>query len=209
MPLEIFETSEKRAWALWRITEREEELLGLLNFREEIPSSFKNEQKRLEWVTGRLLTQTLLENFEMQYNGIVKDDFGKPYVRDSTVHISLTHSYPFVGAVIDKRQIVGIDLEQPKEKLLRIAGRVLSVTELADAGTDPVKHCIYWCAKESLIKIYGRKDLTLATNLRIEPFEMEVEGNIIGRIIVNEDERLIPLYYRIFNQFVVVFNREI
>jgi 4'-phosphopantetheinyl transferase len=208
MPLEIFETGGKRAWALWRITESEHELNDFLFSKEQIPASISNDQKRLEWLTGRLLTQTLLENFDLEYKGIVKDEFGKPYVRDSGVHLSLTHSYPFVGAIMDRVADVGIDLEQPKDKLLRVASRVLSAAELSDAGDDVVKHCIYWCAKETMIKIYGRKDLTLSSNLLISPFTRESEGNIIGRIIVNDRERVIPLYYRIFNQFVVVFNRE-
>jgi 4'-phosphopantetheinyl transferase len=208
MPLEIFETGEKRAWALWRIEESETKLAELLTYKEDIPPSITNQQKRLEWLTGRLLTQTLLENFELIYAGIIKDEHGKPFVRDTGFHLSLTHSYPFAGAIIDRRNPVGIDLEQPKDKLLRIAHRVLSASELNDAGSDVVKHCIYWCAKESLIKIHGKKDLTLAQNLQIDPFDRNPQGNIIGRIIVNEYETVIPLYYKIFNQFVVVFNRE-
>ena len=208
MPLEVFETGEKRAWALWRITESEEELTGLLNIREEPPSTITNIRKRLEWIAGRLLTQTLLENFDLDYHGIIKDEFGKPYAQDHAIHLSLSHSHPFVGVVVDKKNLVGIDLEQPQEKLLRIASRVLSPTELEDAGSDVLKHCIYWCGKEALIKIYGRKDLTLRENLLIDPFSCEAEGNIIGRIIAKQQERVIPLYYRAFSQFVVVFNRE-
>ena len=208
MPLEVFETGDKRAWALWRITENETELTQLLSQREDVPQTISNPQKRLEWITGRLLTQTLLENFDLAYNGIVKDEYGKPYAFDQDIHLSLSHSFPFVAVIVDKRSTVGIDLEQPKEKLLRVATRVLSASELTDAGDSVVKHCVYWCAKETLIKIYGKKDLTLSSNLFIEPFQLVTEGNIIGRIIVNEVERLIPLYYRIFSQFVIVFNRE-
>jgi 4'-phosphopantetheinyl transferase len=208
MPLEIFETGDKRAWALWRISETESELTALLSYREDVPETISNPRKRLEWITGRLLTQTLLDNFDLEYTGIIKDEFGKPYANDLPVHLSLTHSYPYVGVILDRKHLVGIDLEQPKEKLLRVASRVLSAEELQDAGDDIVKHCIYWCSKETLIKIYGKKDLTLSMNILISPFVLAPEGNIIGRIIVNEEERLIPLYYRIFSQFVVVFNRE-
>jgi 4'-phosphopantetheinyl transferase len=208
MPLEVFETGEKRAWALWRINESEEDLNKMLTFKEAVPTGITNPQKRLEWITGRLLTQTLLENFDLEYSGIIKDEFGKPFANDLNIHLSMTHSYPYVGVIVDKRTLVGIDLEQPKEKLLKVASRVLSESELQDAGTDIIKHCIYWCGKEALIKIYGKKDLTLAVNLKIEPFQNDSEGNIIGRIIVNEGERVIPLYYRTFSQFVVVFNRE-
>ncbi len=208
MPLEVFETGSKRAWALWRITETEAELTELLNYKEEIPAGISNQQKRLEWVAGRLLTQTLLENFDLAYNGLTKDEFGKPFATDLDVHLSLSHSYPFVAVVVDRRYIVGIDLEQPKEKLLRVAPRILSEEELGNAGDNLIKHCIYWCSKETLIKIYGKKDLTLSRDLLIEPFEVSIEGNIVGRIIVNEVETVIPLYYKVFSQFVVVFNRE-
>jgi 4'-phosphopantetheinyl transferase len=208
MPLEIFEMGNQRAWALWRISESEAQIAELLRSGEPIPGSITNVQKRLEWLTGRLLTQSLLESFDLPYAGIVKDAFGKPFVKDSQAHLSLTHSFPLVGAILDQRQEVGIDLEQPKEKLLRVAPRVLSPSELSDAGSDVIKHCIYWCSKETLIKIHGRKDLTLSRDLIVQPFELASEGNITGRIIVNGEERLIPLYYRIFKQFVVVFNRE-
>jgi 4'-phosphopantetheinyl transferase len=208
MAVELFETGVNRTWALWRISENEETLGDLLTFREEIPANLTNREKRLEWIAGRVLTQSLLENFGIAYQGIIKDDYGKPFLRNSTFHISLSHSYPFVAAILDRENTVGIDLEQPKVKLLRIAPRVLSLDELVDAGEDVTKHCIYWCAKEALIKIYGKKNLTLAKNLRIEPFHIQEEGNIIGRIIVDEQERLIPLYYRLFPKFAVVFNSE-
>jgi 4'-phosphopantetheinyl transferase EntD len=118
----------------------------------------------------------------------------------------VSHSYPYIAAIIDKDQNVGIDLEQPKVKLLRIAPRVLSSTELEDAGNDIVKHCIFWCAKEALIKIHGKKDLTLAENIKISPFERMEEGNIIGRLIVDGIVSIVPLQYRVNPHFVLVFN---
>jgi 4'-phosphopantetheinyl transferase len=206
MPLEIFETGDKRAWALWRITESEEELTGYLSSPEIIPENIRNKSKRIEWIAGRLITQTLLENFGFDFVGMRKDEFGKPFLNNIDFNVSLSHSFPFVGVIIDKNTIVGIDLEQPKDKLLRVAPRVLSEAEMIDAGKDVVKHCIYWCSKEALIKIHGKKDLTLAKNLLIDPFEVREEGNLIGRIIVGDTETLIPLYYRLFPNFVVVFN---
>jgi phosphopantetheinyl transferase len=101
---------------------------------------------------------------------------------------------------------VGIDLEQPKEKLLRIAPRILAPQELQDAGTDVVKHCVYWCAKETLIKIYGRKDLTLAHNLLVSPFELSQNGHLVGRILANDKETAIPLIYYVSDGFVVVIS---
>lgn len=207
MPLEKLVHEGKRAWALWKLSESEELLSSLLSFPELIPSNITNPQKRLEWLAGRILTQRLLEEFGVPYRGIVKNEHGKPFPAMSSLQLSLSHSYPYAAAIVDREISVGIDLEQPKSKLLRVAPRVLGFAELQDAGTDLVKHCVYWCSKEALIKIHGKKNLILAENLVISPFALENEGTIIGKIIVRQSERLIPLYYKVFPGFVLVFNQ--
>ena len=206
MPVEKIVRDTNRSWGLWLIQESEEVLQEQLGDLFQVPDSFTNGNKRLEWLAGRLLIRNLLQSMNLQFNGIVKDEFGKPFLKNIPHHISLSHSYPYVAAIVDQDKIVGIDLEQPKEKLLRIAPRILASDELQDAGEDLIKHCVYWCAKEALIKVYGKKDLTLAENLIIRPFQLKNEGNITGRIIVKDTETTIPLQYKIFEDFVVVFN---
>lgn len=207
MPLEKIVKEENWAWGLWKITETEIELKAMIRQDEPVPGAISNGQKRLESIAGRVLTRRLLDEFGQKYEGLVKNEHGKPYLRNSRYQISLSHSFPYVAVILHLEKPVGIDLEQPKEKLLRVAPRVLSATERADAGDIIVKHCIYWCAKETLIKIYGKKDLVLAENLQIKPFPLASEGHILGKIIVSDIERLIPLYYQVFPGFVLVFNR--
>lgn len=206
MPIQTLQSESGRSWALWRITETAEALAMLLD-GEAIPGSITRAEKRAEWAAGRLLLKTLLEGWGLRYYGLTKDDSGKPFLREHSIHISLTHSFPYAAALIDRHQTVGIDLEQPKEKLLRVAPRVLSADEVADAGSDVVKHCVYWCAKETLIKIHGKKDLTLSTDLVINPFRLHSGGEITGRIIVGSTETVVPLYYSVSTGFVLVFNR--
>lgn len=206
MPLEKLESFTESAWGLWHIRETEDELINRLKPFETIPDTIKHDQKRLEFCVGRLLAKTLLEKLGGRFEGIVKDAFGKPFFRNSSFQLSLSHSYPYVGALIHKSKSVGIDVEQIKSKLLKIAPRIMHPEELQDAGTDETKHCIYWCAKETLIKIYGKKDLTFAENLMISPFTREAKGNITGRIIVNNTETAIPLYYEVHPGFTVVLN---
>ncbi len=206
MPLERLVHEGTRTWALWNITEAEHELAVSLTDGQQIPSTIHNQQKRLEWFAGRVLTQRLLEKRSLPFSGIIKDEHGKPSLSGYPFHLSLSHSYPFVAAILDEHFPVGIDLEQPKAKLIRVAPRVLAPDELNDAGTILTKHCVYWCAKESLIKIYGKKNLVLAENIHVAAFELEQSGHILGRIIVNQEETMIPLYYRVFPEFVLVFN---
>lgn len=206
MPVDqIFSTTDS-LWGIWKIQEDENTLAAEVP-RDIPPDYVINPLKRREFFAGRVLIKRLLDHWELPYRGIVKDSSGKPFLADSPLQISLSHSYPYVAAILHRHKNVGIDLEQPKSKLLRIAPRILADTELADAGDNLVKHCIYWCAKESLIKIYGKKDLIFSKNLLIEPFEFRDSGILIGRIVAGTAETAIPLAYRVRGDFVVVVSQ--
>ena len=207
MPLEKIVLEADRAWALWRITENEASLADKVNPFERISDALSNSNKRLEWLAGRVLVQEVFNAMSLSFQGITKDEYGKPYPKGYDYHLSLSHSFPFVATIIDKVESVGIDLEQPKEKLLRIAHRIFHPQEMRDAGTDIVKHCVYWCAKEALVKIHGQKNLVFAENLIIEPFTLRGHGDIKGKIVSGAVERVIPLHYIIYPNFVVVFNQ--
>jgi 4'-phosphopantetheinyl transferase len=206
MPLENLHSYPDSAWALWKITEPVSELAGQVYPHEAVPGNLTNPYKILEFLAGRVLIKALLKNWDLQFSGLVKDESGKPFFRELDLHLSLSHSYPYVAAIVHRKQSVGIDLEQPKEKLLRIAPRVLAAGELEDASHDIVKHCVYWCAKETLIKIYGKRHLVLAKNLHIEPFVLQKQGNLTGRIIADDTIEVHQLNYFVYDNFVVALN---
>lgn len=205
MALEKIIIEKDRAWALWHLEEDESTLQDIVRF-ESLPETITNPKKRMEWLGGRVLVKVIMSALGLPFRGITKDDFGKPFPKGHQHQLSLSHSYPYVAALIDA-QVAGIDLEQPKDKLLRIAHRVLHPEELADAGEDITKHCIYWCAKEALVKVHGKKDLTFAENLLIGPFERKHEGDIVGNIIVRDEKQVIPLHYIVYQNFVVVLTK--
>ncbi|WP_276366842.1 4'-phosphopantetheinyl transferase superfamily protein [Chryseolinea sp. H1M3-3] len=209
MPLEKIVVETNRAWALWNITEDEPSLTSAIEGFEHVSDTLTNPRKRLEWLAGRVGTKQVMEALGLTFQGIMKDAFGKPFPKGYDFQLSLSHSFPYVAVLIDKNQAVGIDLEQPKEKLLKIAARVHHPSELQDLGTDIVKHCIYWCAKESLLKLYGRKDLIFAENMFIESFQRSDKGDIVGKIIIKDDVTSVPLHYVVYPNFVLVFTRSI
>jgi 4'-phosphopantetheinyl transferase len=207
MPLEKLEyQAEERAWGIWRIAEDEQALLDQVKDYESISETITHPEKRLEFIAGRVLARNLLESLGKSFEGVTKDVFGKPFFKQNTYQLSLSHSFPYVAALADIRKSVGIDLEQIKTKLLKIGPRVLHPLELQDAGNDETKHCIYWCAKEALVKIYGKKDLVFSEHLFIDPFKPEKYGILTGKFIANKTETVIPLQYFVFDNFVVVFN---
>jgi len=203
MALENLQCSEQRVSALWKIDEDENFFRDQLAVPDEVPDTIHHVQKRLEYLSARYLLQSLLKEWNLPFAGIVKDDFGKPYLKSLPFQISLSHSYPYVAAVIDRNKAVGIDLEQPKLKLARIAPRVLSEAEYGDAGDDTVKLCVYWCAKESLVKIHGKKDLTFASEIQISPFSLQKQGLLNGSIIASGMHIAVPLQYAVYDNFVV------
>ncbi|MCU0420498.1 MAG: 4'-phosphopantetheinyl transferase superfamily protein, partial [Cyclobacteriaceae bacterium] len=175
---------KQSAWGLWYISENEQEL-GF-EAMESCPEDIVNPQKRLEWLAGRALVRALVENSGLTYAGVKKDAYGKPALKDLPHRVSLSHSFPYVAAQVDRDQEVGIDLEQPKQKLLTIAHRVLSPAEQQNAGEDVVKHCVYWCAKEALYKIHGKRGLHFATQLLIDPFALSSAGTLHGHIVAED-----------------------
>ncbi len=208
MPLLKMEMTAKQCgWAIWFIGETKAELESLTSERS--PLEIISEQKQLEWLAGRTIIKSLVENCELTYEGIYKDEFGKPFLLKLPNQISLTHSFPYVAAQIDIQKSVGIDLEQPKEKLLRIAPRVMASYELVDAGKDIVKHCVYWCAKEALYKVYGRRGLIFSNHLNIEPFMLQPFGNLKGRIEADGNEIKVDLCYSVHPEFVLVYTNSL
>src|ERR1044071_2751521 len=196
MPLVRYETTDDgSAWGLWQITETEEELSYLA--LESSPDDIIAPSKRKEFLAGRALVKTLAEKVGVQYSGIRKDEQGKTHLRDQSHEISLSHSSPYVAAQIHPRDAVGIDIEQPKEKLLRVASRVLSESEEHDAGNDVVKHCVYWCAKEAMYKLYGKRGLHFNSQLNLDPFELKRSGDLQGYIRANGIPTMVALGYQI------------
>src|SRR5258708_3883513 len=202
MPLkEIHQTGTQSGWAIWHIEENTEQLANKIIGIP--PAEIKHESKKLEWLAARHLVLSLSNHLGLRYFGIRKDAFGKPFLDKYPHHVSLSHSFPYVAAQIDYDRPVGIDLEQPKAKILKIAHRIFSPTELADAGNDVIKHTVYWCAKETLYKIHGKGNLHFSDHLNIEPFLLQEEGSLKG-IITSDNKMSVNLDYKIEPDYVLV-----
>lgn len=207
MPLYTLYKADTTSYALWKIIEDEATLQSLLPIREEVPSNLTHPAKRLEFLASRLLTQNLLKQFNQLYRGIRKNEFGKPFLIGSTFHISQSHSFPYVAVIIDEKKNVGIDIEQKKNTLLRIAPRIFNKAELENASSDITMLCILWCAKETLIKLYGKKDLSLKEEIAIDRFELSNTGVLTGHVYRKSSENSYTLQYIVEQDFVLAFNQ--
>jgi 4'-phosphopantetheinyl transferase len=206
MPLSKIICNDTGGWALWHITESVE-LLSNSVFIETCPTEITALKRKLEWYASRLLMRQLTETLGLNYKGMYKDVFGKPHLINESALISLSHSYPYVAAQLNFNLPVGIDIEQPSTKLLRVAHRVFNLQEQHDAGTDLTKNCVYWCAKEALYKLYGKRGLSFTDNIIIEPFSLMAVGELVGIIITKEIKLEIVLSYQIEKDSILVYTK--
>lgn len=206
----IIQKETANGWALgvWKIEEEEETLLAQTVGLESIPERLRHPNRRLEFVAGRALVRQLMNELGEPFEGVTSNEHGKPLLKNSTCQVSITHSFPYVASLIDAGKPAGIDLEQVSYRLLKMAPRLFHISELRTAGRNPVKHTIIWSGKETLMKIYGKRDVVFSEHLRIEPFELKREGGeLIGHILIEGAQAEVPLAYRLLDNFVLVFTR--
>lgn len=196
-------------WAVWELTEDAQTLAAALPQADQCPDQISNWRKRLEWLGGRYLVSMLLREAGEEYHGLEKDEFGKPYPVQSNYFISLSNSYPFVAAQIHRSIPVGIDLEIPRLKMEQVVPRVLSETEKADAGGSLDKLCIYWSAKESLFKIYGKKTLMFSTEISVDPFLKSKSGLLKGVVFASNEYLDVELDYFIEPDYILTTTKSV
>jgi len=157
----------------WQITESEIDLAPQLVLSEEEQidlGGIAHAGQRVEWLACRVALKTLVEAHRCHYKGLWKDAYGKPYLRGLPGHISLSHTPGWATAVWHKSQPVGLDVEPIRDQFTRVVPRVLSASEIAHANGQPDRLAVYWCAKEALYKLYGKRQLTFREHLLVDPF---------------------------------------
>jgi 4'-phosphopantetheinyl transferase len=163
-------------FALWRIEETADELYKQLQLDETEKAYTKklSKSKRyLHWLGTRVLLRKMLGTDD--YIDAKVDTHGKPYLVSLPYHISLSHSFDYAAVMISKTSPVGIDIEQVKEKVERIAPKFMRPEELAFIEEKrKIQHLyVCWCAKEAVYKCYGQKEVSFADNITLHPFTFQ------------------------------------
>ena len=152
--------------------------------------------QRIEWLACRVAIRQLTENQGGIYRGLHKDEFGKPYLIGSSWSISLSHTGGWAAAVLHRSRPVGIDIEPIREQFRRVVPRVLSADEIAHAADNPNRLAVYWCAKEALYKLYGKRQLTFREHLHINPFTDDAD-ELVGHVrLPDHEEQLLIRCFR-------------
>ena len=145
-----FSSNNKSLVCVWKITETYDELTLLTKES----TNIKNRIKQKEFLASRALVEKMCEVINIKFKGIKKDSNGKPFLINSNHHISISHKFPYVTAIIDQKRC-GIDIEKIDEKVKRIKSKFLNKEEEKDTGENLKKIVEYWSIKETVYKING------------------------------------------------------
>ena len=173
-------------WGIWKIEERWEDMLRQL---EQQPlylpflNQYKSETRKSEWLAVRLLLKELMGT-EMT---VSYSNNGVPYLQDSTLHISISHTKGFAAVLLNPDKPVGIDIEYYSERVRRIKSRFLHIDELKLLGENPKTNelLIYWSAKETAFKMMEQKTADMQNDIHIIGVKPSNDSNC-GMITVRE-----------------------
>jgi phosphopantetheinyl transferase len=176
--------NEATRLAIWKIEENES------FFSDTVPvqRAITHPHKRLQHLAGRYLLRYLFPAFP--YSEILIADTRKPYLRDEQYHFSISHCGDYAAAIVSTQERVGIDIEIPTPRILRVNHKFLHPDELAYFGRNASPDegiglfTLLWCVKEALYKWWGNGEVDFSEMLRISPFEDRNEGNIGARLVV-------------------------
>ena len=135
---------------IWKITETYDELELLTDER----TNIKSRLKQKEFLASRILVKEICQLYNAKYLGIDKDKNGKPFLINSNYHISITHKYPYIGVIIDKKKC-GIDIERIDKKIKKIQSKFLDNNEVNEVNDSERKMTVFWSIKETAYKING------------------------------------------------------
>lgn len=158
--------------AVWSISETYDELVLFLNnesFLKEIKNLGLKSPLRVnqKLVAGILLQQILNQNIELSY-----DKYGKPRLKNNAGHISISNTKDFVAVIYHPEKLVGIDIEIPSERILKIAPKF--VNEQERLWTDKNQTETYlnnykiWCVKESIFKLIGGGGIDFKEHINVK-----------------------------------------
>lgn len=194
---------------IWKITESFEQLaleVQLNPVCQQRIATMKSEMHQRGFLSVRkLLNEAGYTDFDLYY-----DVFGKPHLYDGK-HISITHSHQFSSIIISD-EIVGIDIELQREKIIRIADKFCS-TEYQylnkEAITEYIKKLtVIWGAKEAIFKIQNEKGISFKDHIAVDSFDLN-QIETVANLHFGGLKKAFKIYFEEVEDFTLVYAMEI
>jgi phosphopantetheinyl transferase len=173
MSLFHFEKNKVYRYGIWKIEEDETFLRDFIN--KEVDTPFTNAGRRIEFLAVRALAKTMNVDPQM----IAYFPSGKPYIKGSTLNISISHTKGYTAILLSSQKNIGIDIEQKSERIIKIRDKFMHPEEekqlFGQEGKESTLLLLHWCAKESLFKAIIDEEVDFLRELRILHFTAPTE----------------------------------
>lgn len=158
------------------------------------------EKRKREFLAARILINEILRKPVK----IAYDSAGKPFLINMLGCISISHSANFIAVMYHPEKLVGVDIECPTDRVLKVAERFLNKTELSYLGGNLLKIQLAWSVKEAVYKIVGNEVVDFADGLCVLDFEPTESTEI--RCSQPSSGTIFSLNYKVTNQYNLVYS---
>jgi phosphopantetheinyl transferase len=176
MPLFLQHTEP--LWGVWKIEESSGELLQRLEQRESrlLPPGIRTERRQQERLAVRVLLKELLgEETPIAYRAN-----GAPFLPEKKLYLSITHTQGYAAVMLDEQHPVGIDMEYRSKRILKLRSRFMNPEEERMIQEEQAAEhlLVCWCAKETLFKLMGQREVDFRSHLHLHPFACKESGRL-------------------------------
>jgi phosphopantetheinyl transferase len=172
MPLiREWEPDEHSLAAIWKI-EEPEEFFALATGLE---SAIKSDKRRIERLAGRFLLQYLKADFPLHH--IMPDEHDKPRIPRNQYYFSISHSYPYIAAMVSNKAECGIDIQVWRDCMEVVQHKFLSEKEQSFFDNNVQLITLAWCVKEAAYKWLGRRGIDFIEQLPIISFKENIQSS--------------------------------
>jgi 4'-phosphopantetheinyl transferase len=167
---------------------------------------FRSNSRKLEFLSVRaLLSELLGKDARIVYN---KNN--KPFIKDGSHFISISHSHKLTAILLSTNEKVGIDLEYMNVNISAFAFKFMNRKEkfLKDQENRKYHLYIHWCAKEALYKICDKEGISIRNNITIEPFKLLESGELKGKVHTDRIKESFDLFYTRYDNYAIVWTKK-
>jgi len=187
-------TAAKSHLYVWKVKSCAGTLLKLVQLSHQEQEDFKTlktEKRKVEFLACRIALKKLFTK-ELTLNHFTT---GKPYIKEAK-HISISHSHNYIAIAFGEIE-VGIDIEKPQEKMLRLISRVISEQENKTFLKNPNIElaCRLWGAKEAILKYIGDKNLNYRDDIILKGNAASYLGGEFNIYHENVEEMILTYVY--------------
>ena len=193
--------NETTRLGIWKIEETEEFFKGNVPQHRDVT----HPHKRLQHLAGRFLLQFLFPDFP--YELIQIADTRKPFLLNEQYHFSISHCGDYAAAIVSKNSRVGIDIEIPVAKIIRIKDKFLSHDEkkkwlISELSPDAGILTLLWSCKESVFKWYGDGGVDFSEQIQLNSQDNNTETI---ECFFSKNESNLSVRYRRFDHLMLAW----